>query len=677
MNLILSFLWYLLPANPMLLRIVKGGSVRQRDFYVRLGYLSAMIALVFFGLVSGNAISGTLSITEMAKAGAQTFNVISFGQVSLVCLIAPLYMSGAIAAERSGQTFNILMTTPLSNLQVVLGSLFGRLYFVLALLLSGLPIFVILLVFGGIDNTSVFQSFGIAAATALFVGSVAITISVLRIGGRLVVFSFVILSAGYLIGGYFIDSLFLRQFAAPITTTWLTPLHPLLTLEASILDNTYPTPSLDTLNNYSSLSIFYLTRPFETFIIITSTLSAIMMLFCAIMLRDITEILENLKRYLNKLVSSDEERDGRTVWKNPIAWREANARSQKNGKIFLLAAAALTILAIIPGFILLINLGSNTYTSLSFILTTLLLTGAWLLTLVGSALAGAKWRILTAISGIIPAIILLTGYHAKILPTPTPGPLAQQNAFHDFLWILMTIQLTIIVMVAIYVSSGSISKEREDGTLDLMLTTPINPKEYLWGKLRGLISFLSLLIAVPVLTLSVISIYVMIGSLLGWTQVQAQYFVGSANGTTTGLLILPEAPILLLITLVPFVAFCVILGMARSVKSKGVLGAVIPTFAIIALLTSIASICGFNALGSIPIIGPILNAFSPATYFMAITQPWLYIDNFNFNLMPRISIAIASLVSAAVYLGCVYATHKNIVKTFDFNVRKLSGNTGP
>ena len=36
------------------------------------------------------------------------------------------------------------------------------------------------------------------------------------------------------------------------------------------------------------------------------------------------------------------------------------------------------------------------------------------------------------------------------------------------------------------------------GTLDLLLTTPITPNKYIWGKVRGLVSFLVLLVAVPV-----------------------------------------------------------------------------------------------------------------------------------------------------------------------------------
>ncbi len=42
------------------------------------------------------------------------------------------------------------------------------------------------------------------------------------------------------------------------------------------------------------------------------------------------------------------------------------------------------------------------------------------------------------------------------------------------------------------------TREKEDGTLDLLLSTPITSRYYIWGKLRGLVAFVLPLVAVPV-----------------------------------------------------------------------------------------------------------------------------------------------------------------------------------
>src|SRR5947207_647895 len=192
MTALYQWFWTLLPANPIAVRIVQGGSRRMRDLWVRMGYLGVLTALVVLTLLSGGGVSGSMSLGDLAKSGAFLFTVIAYGQVILVCLLAPLFMAGAIAQEQAGQTFDILLTTPLSSLQIVLGNLIGRLFFVLALLTSGLPLFAVVLIFGGVPVGSVFAAFALAALVALVVGSVAVTLAVLRKGGRKAVYVFVV-----------------------------------------------------------------------------------------------------------------------------------------------------------------------------------------------------------------------------------------------------------------------------------------------------------------------------------------------------------------------------------------------------------------------------------------------------------------------------------------------------
>src|SRR5690606_20901781 len=45
-------------------------------------------------------------------------------------------------------------------------------------------------------------------------------------------------------------------------------------------------------------------------------------------------------------------------------------------------------------------------------------------------------------------------------------------------------ELTVISLIAVNMSATAVSREREDGSLDILLTTPITPKAYLGGKLR-------------------------------------------------------------------------------------------------------------------------------------------------------------------------------------------------
>ena len=626
MQWLIYWFWQLIPANPILMRIVHGGSRRVRHLWVRMGYVGVMVMLVMLALASGGGIGQDISMTALAKAGAHVFARIAYGQVVLICLLSPLFMAGAISAEQQGKTFDIMLTTPLSNLQIVFGSLLGRLYFVLALLISGLPLFSVLLIFGGVPVSAVFVSFAVAGLSALLMGAVAVTLSVLRIGGRKAVVGFVIGVAGYLVAGYMLDVTLLRNFPIiPNGTNYLTPLHPLLVLSSYLDSANYHAPSPDDLVGYSEFSKLYLSHPFGVFAVVTTMLSVSMLTFCSLWVRVIgqgqSQWVYKLKKKLRMgKAAGERRRPPRTVWTNPIAWREASTR----GKV----AAGIV--------------------------------GKWAFVIIGW-FAGA---------------LLLWLYHTKRLPamTTTGGTgMPLHLVFRSILVTLLLLELAVISLVALYMSASCVSREREDRTLDLILTTPVTPKSYIWGKLRGLVSFLTMMLTVPVVTLAMVGAYSWIGQQQQWPLAMVNYKVGSASASYP--LMIPEAAVLLVLMLVPFIGFCVMVGMNWSVKSKGVLGAVIWSVGILSAISLVLGFCGYNAAASIPVVGPIINSFSPVTHLLVVINPYETVsgmletpDSGRWNLF------LGACMAAAGYSVMVYVLLLNIVRNFDQTVRQLSGN---
>ena len=45
-----EYFWRLLPANPILLRVVENGGKRKRDLFIRCGYLGILVLFVCFSL---------------------------------------------------------------------------------------------------------------------------------------------------------------------------------------------------------------------------------------------------------------------------------------------------------------------------------------------------------------------------------------------------------------------------------------------------------------------------------------------------------------------------------------------------------------------------------------------------------------------------------------------------
>lgn len=635
MDALYRWFWRLAPANPLVLRIVQGGSRRTRHLWIRMAYLGVLIALVLIPILFGGVLTGQQSLTDLAKIGASVFELISYGQVIFICLLAPLFMAGAIAAEQSGQTFNILLTTPLTNLQIVLGSLLGRLFFVLALLASGLPLFAVLLIFGGVPASAVFVSFAVAAASAVMMGSVAITLAVLRTGGRKAVFVFVIAIAAYLVLGYALDQFVLRR-AAPVVPdgiTWLTPLHPILVLKASLNSADYRVPTPEELSHMPAVARFYLGRPFAAFSTLTCLVSAFLIGWSALRLRSVGDtngggwLRHKLAAWL-RLGNQQERRHApRDVWANSIAWREANTRGNRAAGILM------------------------------------------------------RWGFLTLGLGIAAALIGLYHYgKLPAIPNPASGQPESAYTFRLTLQVLLMVELAVIVLVAIYISAGSVSREREDGTLDLLLTTPVTPRQYIWGKLRGLVSFLGILLAVPVLTMVMVAGYTVIGEWMQWPQASTGFYppveMGGQQKIVKGLVTV-ESPLLMAMLLVPYVSMCVMVGMSWSLKSRGVLSAIVGSVAILSVLMLITGFCGWGAATNIPLIGPVINSFSPTTGMIMVINPWETISTFaEAEAVSRSTLVMAALVAVAGYSLVIFAILSGMVKSFDFTVRKLSGAGG-
>src|SRR5947208_627964 len=200
-----DYFWRLIPANPILRRVVETGGKRRRDLFIRCGYLLLVIGTVIFSLLNATGSFGTMSLADLAKVSATLFRNTSYLQLALVAFLAPVFTAGAITQEKDSQTYDILLATPLTNGQIVLGSLLSRLFFVIALLISGIPIFSITQIFGGVAIGSIVRSFGIAAATAFVTGAMAMAIAVFKVGTRRTIFNFYFFIVLYLVGLWFLD----------------------------------------------------------------------------------------------------------------------------------------------------------------------------------------------------------------------------------------------------------------------------------------------------------------------------------------------------------------------------------------------------------------------------------------------------------------------------------------
>src|SRR5882762_3938401 len=341
-----SYFWRLIPANPILLRVVQAGGKRKRDLLIRCAYLGILLFLVIFLLLQSAGNLASASLSDLSKQSSEIFYFMSYAQLALVALLAPIFTAGAITQEKDSQTYDILLSTPLTNGQIVLGSLLSRLFFVVTLLISGIPIFAITQIFGGVAISSITLSFLIACATAFVTGALAMAIAVFKVGTRRTIFSFYLFIMLYLAIPLGLEKMgyFQYQFnfnsagVAQTHISYFAGFHPFLALRVIFGEPVYRPPEPGMVQGYSWPWNWYLSSPHTFYITFMFVLSLVLVTPSIFMLRRLAQSNVSLRAlFLQKLhiASGDRTRKPRHVWSNPIAWREAKTKASANRSVIL------------------------------------------------------------------------------------------------------------------------------------------------------------------------------------------------------------------------------------------------------------------------------------------------------------------------------------------------------
>jgi hypothetical protein len=140
-------------------------------------------------------------------------------------------------------------------------------------------------------------------------------------------------------------------------------------------------------------------------------------------------------------------------------------------------------------------------------------------------------------------------------------------------------------------------------------------------------------------------------------------------------IVLPEGAIALPIMLAPFVAFCVMVGLYRSVQMRGTIGSVISAVFMVLISVGLLSLCAIPSGQNLNVVGGALTGFSPINLLFALVYPNDLIPSaLNSSVAAgRSSLVIGAILAAGVYAGLVYGIHSNLKRTFMMTVRKLAG----
>lgn len=436
---------------------------RVRHYVMRTVYAVALLLLICTAWMILLGTQYIQNVGDMSRFGASLFQILAPLQLALILFLSAIQAASNISIEKDRQTLILLLMSRLTNSELVLGKLFSSLLNIGVMLIAALPIFMLVVLFGGTSFAQVGWTFAVTVVTALAAGSLGAMIALWRektfqalaLVAMLIVFWLglfeVLAFLDWNIGGVrgsqvaAATSPFRAVIAASqstVTTTWMYSVVPFLVTataiatllcSVSILRVRRWNPSRDVRPGQAT------DNPDDT---------KIDMFTGEVILEDgsvsdatgaqIVEQSEGLRSGHVDDRARTTSKTSRRVWDNPVLWREM--KTWAYGRKILFIRAAYWILAVCVFFAI--------YSLIS---------------------SGAATRVTANSSVGIPIV---------------GQPLA------PFLLV------SIVMINALAVTS--ITTERDGRALDLLMVTDISPKEFLFGKLLGVLYVAADMVLLPI-----------------------------------------------------------------------------------------------------------------------------------------------------------------------------------
>ena len=256
-------------AGPIIAREVLTAPRPLRFYVARASYVGILFILMWTAWQSRVGFADVSEIGIIAYFGHLLFRLFVLFQLSLMLFFAPLSAATAVAHEKDRRTFVLLLMTDLRDVEIILGKLTASLLQVLTLLATSAPVFFLCLLLGGVSAGQVLDVIGVTAAAGLLGGSLGLLVAL----GRdrtfqslaLTVLTLVLALAGIEALGFALPDF--RILGVPLTQA-LDPFKTVLTV-------------VDPASASASSGL----RPAVVFILASSVLSVILLSFGTVMLR--------------------------------------------------------------------------------------------------------------------------------------------------------------------------------------------------------------------------------------------------------------------------------------------------------------------------------------------------------------------------------------------------------
>ena len=440
---------------------------RPRHFLTRGVYATALLLLIFTAWLVLTGTQRIVNVGDMARFGAVLFQVLAPLQLALMLFLAAIGSASNVSVEKDRETLVLLLMSQLTNSELVLGKLLASLLSIGVMLMTSLPIFMMIVLFGGTSFSQVGWTFAVTTAAVLAAGSLGCavafwrekTFQALALVALLIVF-WIGLFEGVALVPIQISGFSGQQVAATaspfrailaashptVTETWPAEVLPFLILAISvsiglcgvaILKVRRWNPNRDVRQNQSQA-----TEDFGGIDVFTGSVIGVQDDVATDGVTQGRQAGADGERFRAGHVDDRGRRSSektRRVWDNPILWREVCTWAYGRKILFIRAAY-------------------------------------WLLAAI----------VFTAVYTLIANGVSVQANNGSSIFIP-----AYAKPLAPFLF------LSIVMVNALAVTA--ITTERDGRALDLLMVTDLSPKEFLFGKLLGVMIIAADMILLPIL----------------------------------------------------------------------------------------------------------------------------------------------------------------------------------
>ena len=422
--------------GPIFFREASVAPKRPQTYLHRGLYVAALFLLLCTGYLVLDGSRTLTTSSDAARFGGWMFSVLAPLQLLILMAMAAVGAASSVAQEKDRRTFILLLLTRLSGFELVVGKLTATLLSPLGMLLAALPLFLCLPFLGGVSPAQVLGVFAVTATSIVFAGTIGTVIGMWREKTFQAIALTVLLMLMYVGAGELAS-----QKIPNLPEAAKLGISPIQALTAAAS----PMAAIST-ETASGVGLF---------VLVTLSLSILLLLFGIAKVRvwnpsrevrfkapepesseDLAASEETASEESQSVVSW-KVREPRRVWDNPILWREV--RTWAYGRKVIIIRVAFTVLfCLVAGMI---------YSQIQ---------------------SGVAYEPGGRIGRAIPSVTI---------------PIA----------ILGVISLVLVNALAV----NSITGERDGLALDLLLVTDLDPGEFVFGKLFGVLYVAKEMILLP------------------------------------------------------------------------------------------------------------------------------------------------------------------------------------